>query len=85
MLKVSCAGAVNTVHHPDCEKALSGRSEMMAMPMAGTSQKIAMTASTMLSTQRDGRRRMRRFGDSAVAVTVAGSDAACTALILGSS
>ena len=45
---------------------------MIAMPMAGTSQKTAIAASTMFSTMREGRSRKRRFrGD-----VVTGNDAA---------
>ncbi len=81
MAKLNCDGAVNTVHHPDCWNALLGRSEMMKIPTDGTSQKIAIAASTTLMTRRDGRKRNRRCF---CAGAVTGSDAACT-LIRGSS
>ncbi len=48
------------------------------MPTAGTSQKMATAARTTLMTMRDGRTRKRRLRG----VVTAGSDAACTALIL---
>ncbi len=82
MLNESCAGAVNTVHHPDTSKSLLGRSEMMKTPTDGTSQKIAIAASTTLTTMRDGRIRNRRCFAGAAAAT--GNDAACT-VIRGSS
>ncbi len=79
MLNVSCAGAVRTVHHPDCSNALFGRSEMMKIPIDGTSQKIAIAASTTLMTIRDGRKPRRcRFAAGAATGVAAGNDAACT-------
>ena len=51
---------------------------MIATPIAGTSQKMAIAARTMLRMRREGRNRERRF----CGVPTTGNEAACTALIL---